>query len=269
MAKSKDPAALFYIDKWLIATAEMDADTRGWYLNLILHQYDKKSLPDSIESLAVLANVKFSEYERFKQVFEQVLKQKFIKQEDGRLRQEFAAEVIQGREKFTEKRELSGRIGYVIKIAKGIYPNEYNYYEYLKKEVEFKDIDTKDEQVLKQMLKQMYKLYLNINKDSLDTSNNDDDNYSESKKNWEEIVKPSKWLDAMIKNNFTTKEFLLRSLESFWVTANYLENPEKKEVHDIKLHFANWLKTNQPKKIAAQVSDNPAPWANFGKDIEI
>ena len=73
----KDPAVLFYINDWLSSTAEMDADVRGWYLNLLLHNYDKKTLPNNVEKLAVLCNVKFSEYERFKQVFEQVLKQKF------------------------------------------------------------------------------------------------------------------------------------------------------------------------------------------------
>ena len=41
---TRDPAVLFYIDTffWLTATAEMDSDVRGWYLNLILHQFDKK-----------------------------------------------------------------------------------------------------------------------------------------------------------------------------------------------------------------------------------
>ncbi|NBN88410.1 MAG: DUF1376 domain-containing protein [Proteobacteria bacterium] len=247
---SKDPAALFYIDKWLIATAEMDADTRGWYLNLILHQYDKKSLPDSIESLAVLANVKFSEYERFKQVFEQVLKQKFIKQEDGRLRQEFAAEVIQGREKFTEKRELSGRIGYVIKIAKGIYPNDYKYYEYLKKEVDFNDIDTKDEQVLKQMLKQMHELYININKDIIISSNNNkEDKREKSKLLWNYLLSSKQWIDPLIMKHQSNTELMTIALKDFFVIQNLIENP-REDAEEVKKHFANWLKTNPPKKVS-------------------
>ena len=73
----KNPACLFYINDWLTSTAEMDADCRGWYLNLLLHNYDKETLPNEIEKLAVLCNVKFSEYQRFEQVFEHVLKQKF------------------------------------------------------------------------------------------------------------------------------------------------------------------------------------------------
>lgn len=162
---SKDPAALFYIDKWLVATAEMDADLRGWYLNLILHQYDKKSLPNNIEVLAVLANVKFSEFERFKQMFEQVLRHKFKENESGRLKQEFATEVIQAREKFTEKRELAGKIGYFIKFVKRVHGDDYKFLEYLKNEIDFENLDTKDEENLKQVLKQMLKLYINTNKD--------------------------------------------------------------------------------------------------------
>lgn len=93
--------------------------------------------------------------------------------------------------------------------------------------------------------------------------------YLESKKNWEEIVTPSKWLDALIKNNFTTKEFLIARLKEFWVIANYLENPDRRQSKEIKLHFANWLKTNPPKKAEVPLSNNPAPWANFGKHEEV
>lgn len=71
---SKDPAALLYIDNWLISTKEMKADERGWYLNLILHQYDKGDLPNDIEELANMADVRISEYSRFEQAWEQVLK---------------------------------------------------------------------------------------------------------------------------------------------------------------------------------------------------
>ena len=103
----KDPACLFYIDTWLSATAEMDSDVRGWYLNLILHQYDKKDLPNDIEKLAVLAGVKFSEFERFKQMYEQVLKQKFKQNENNRLENNFAKQIITNREQFKDKRQKS------------------------------------------------------------------------------------------------------------------------------------------------------------------
>jgi len=93
--------------------------------------------------------------------------------------------------------------------------------------------------------------------------------YLESKTNWETLVQSRAWFDPLIMKNNTTREFLIERLNEFWVIANYLENPERKQTKDIKLHFGNWLKTNPPKKIAPPLSNNPAPWANFGKDIEL
>ena len=85
----KDPAALLYIDKWLVSTKGMKGNAKGWYLNLILYQYDRGELPNNIEELANLCDVRFSEFEEFKQVFEQVLKQKFIVNDNGCLHQFF------------------------------------------------------------------------------------------------------------------------------------------------------------------------------------
>lgn len=117
----KDPAVLFFIDNWLTSTAEMDSDTRGWYLNLILHNYDKGDLPADLEKLAVLAGVKFSEYGRFTTVFESTLKQKFIFNTDtGRLQNPKASDVLKSREQFKDKRTKAGNIGVIIRLAKDI-----------------------------------------------------------------------------------------------------------------------------------------------------
>lgn len=163
----KDPAALMYIDTWLSSTAEMDADCRGWYLNLTLHQYDKGSLPDDIEKLAQLAVVRFSEFERFKQVWEQVLKQKFKLCEDGRLRNEKAKEIIRKREKYTEKRSKSGSVGVIVKLANTLGFTESEK-QRLKTELYNDKIDIEQAKD-KQMLKQLLKLYRNgdedVNKD--------------------------------------------------------------------------------------------------------
>lgn len=168
---AKDPAALLYIDTWLSSTAEMDADCRGWYLNLILHQYDKGSLPNDVELLAQLALVRYSEFERFKQVFEQVLKQKFKVCDDNRLRNDKADEVIRKRQKFTDKRSKSGSVGVVVKLAKSIGFNDVQI-ERLKEDLYSSEIDieeAKDKQVLKQVLK----LYRNEDEDKdIDSSVN-------------------------------------------------------------------------------------------------
>lgn len=159
----KDPACLFYIDTWLSATAEMDSDVRGWYLNLILHQYDKKDLPNDAEKLAVLAGVKFSEFQRFKQMLEQVLMHKFKVNESGRLENSFAKSILEGRDKFKEKRAKSGNIGVVIKIALQIDGFTNEYIERLKDDLYLLDEDEINKHKDKQMLKQMLKLYINEN----------------------------------------------------------------------------------------------------------
>ena len=169
---SKDPAILFFIDNWLVSTKEMKADERGWYLNLILHQFDKGDLPNDIEELANLADVRFSEFDLFKQKWEQVLKQKFKQNENGRLSNEKANDILKKRELFKSKRSESGKIGYVVKFAINELGATEEQVEHIKNTLDFEFIDTKNKQVLKQVLKQTIKLYINgnrnINKDTIE-----------------------------------------------------------------------------------------------------
>lgn len=169
----KDPAALFYIDKYLVATAEMSADCVGWYTKLILHQYDKGSLPSDIEELASLCNVRFSEFERFKQVYEQVLKQKFVKNEDGRLENEFAKSIISKRKTFKESRSKAGIMGVFIKIAKNELDATDEQIIFLKDKLKDIDYENIEEAKRKHLLKDLLKLYINVNvnKDTIKDEN--------------------------------------------------------------------------------------------------
>jgi hypothetical protein len=171
---SKDPAVLFYINDWLISTSEMDADCRGWYLNLLLHNYDKNDLPNDIEKLAVLAGVKFSEFDRFKQVFEQVLKQKFEQTEGNRLTNLRASKIMRSRETFKDKRSTAGKMSYLMKYFAKNYTKEYKnnkLNEFVKKNINT-DIDIKNEQVLKQVFEHLFELYRNENENDNNDNNN-------------------------------------------------------------------------------------------------
>lgn len=162
---AKDPAVLFYINDWLTSTAEMDADVRGWYLNLLLHNYDKIDLPNDVEKLAVLCNVKFSEFERFKQVFEQVLKQKFELNENNRLTNLRTNDILKNREVFKEKRSNAGKVSYVMKFFAKNYNKEYKIKglnEFVKNNFDY-NIDLKNEHMIKQMFKHLFELYTNEN----------------------------------------------------------------------------------------------------------
>jgi hypothetical protein len=186
----KDPAVLFYISNWLTATAELPGDATGWYLNLLLHNYDKGSLPNDVETLAKLANVSFSEFERFKQVFEQMLKQKFKENSEGRLINATTAEILQKRKQFKEKRALSGKIGYIVKVAQSLKGFDSDYVELLKQDLLKMDSEQLEEAKNKQVLKQMLKLYVNRN-----TNRNLDSNKEDSNNVKEPAHKLIVWLD--------------------------------------------------------------------------
>jgi uncharacterized protein YdaU (DUF1376 family) len=162
---SKDPACLFYIGDWLTSTAEMDADCRGWYLNLLLHNYDKGTLPCDLEKLAVLCNVKFSEYKRFEHVFEQVLKQKFEILEDGRLTNQRTQSILRARELFKDKRSNARKMSYLMRFFYKKYKKEAldtDLVDFIRANLDL-NIDTKNEHMIEQVFKQMFELYKNEN----------------------------------------------------------------------------------------------------------
>ena len=197
----KDPAALLYIDKWIIATTEMKADARAYYMDLILFQFDKGSIPNDIEEMANICRVRFSEFNVFKQVFEQVLKQKFELNNDGRLENEFAKEIIQKRKRFIDKRSSAGKLSYLVKFATEHFKLNEAKIKFIKKNVDLTDLDLKNEQVLKQVLEQTLELYINEDEDE-----NINKDVKEIYKWWNEkkIITHQKLTDE-IRNKIKTK----------------------------------------------------------------
>ena len=160
---AKDPAALFYIAKWLVATKGMKADCRGWFLNLILHQFDKGELPNDIEELANYADVRVSEYERFQQVWQQVLQHKFQQNENGELENGIAKEIIVGREQFKEKRSEAGKMSVFVKYIRANLCSDENIIQFVKKNTDLIGIDVSNQHMLKQVFEQKHQLYINTN----------------------------------------------------------------------------------------------------------
>jgi uncharacterized protein YdaU (DUF1376 family) len=189
----KDPAALLYIDTWKVATTEMSAIERAYYMDLILHQYDKGSLPNDIEELANICRVRYSEFKQFEQVFEQVLKHKFKHNENGRLENEFASEIIRRRQSFIDKRSESGKISYMVRFAKQHLKAKKAEIEYLKNNVDLDSVDMKNEQVFKQMLKQKIELYINGDENEIEIKTVvypfDSENFTEYWDYWKEYKK--------------------------------------------------------------------------------
>ncbi len=159
---SKDPAALVYIDKWYTATSDLQAKARAWYWDLIMFQFQKGSLPNELEELASIARVRFSEFEEFKQTYEQVLKQKFKQNESGRLENDVAKEIISKRNTYKDKRSKAGVMGVFIKMAESKFDATPDQIEFIKKELNKEDYENIDKHMREQKLKQMLELYINV-----------------------------------------------------------------------------------------------------------
>jgi hypothetical protein len=253
----KDPAALFFIDTWLSATAEMDSDVRGWYLNLILHQYDKKDLPNDAEKLAVLAGVKFSEFERFKHVLEHVLMQKFKLNESGRLENGYAKSIIEGREKFKDIRSKSGNIGVVIKTALAIKGFKDKYIERLKQELFNMNEEEINKHKDKHMLEQMLKLYINENENKdldKDKSIEDSEEIKELHPLQKYVVENLPRVSKLKKQlSFENCEELIKKYpkQKIYDTFVAMENYNKLNYVSVYLTVLNWLKKEEER--------NPTP----------
>jgi len=150
--------------KWIASTNGMRADFRAWYLDLFVYQYDKGGIPNDEDFIAGICRVRPSEYELFKQMLEQVLKQKFVLGEDNLYRNMVATEVLKKREQFLDKRKKSGTIGQIIKMAKEI-KGFSKYLDLLKTDLFEMELDDLNKQMDKQVLEQKLKLYINVDVD--------------------------------------------------------------------------------------------------------
>lgn len=244
----KDPAVLFYINDWLTSTAEMDADARGWYLNLLLHNYDKTDLPNDVEKLAVLCNVKFSEYERFKQVFEQVLKHKFEQNENNRLTNLRTNDILKNREIFKDKRSNAGKVSYVMKYFAKNYNKEYrikSIKEFVKENFDY-EIDLKNEQMLKQVFEQVFELYRNENESNSFINNN----IEIRTENFKKSLIPFKQIYSIN---------MLKSFYDYWTEPNHSKTKmrfELEKTFDIERRLKTWSKREKDFDVKKEIKQD-------------
>lgn len=168
----KDPAVLVYIDKWIAATQGMKGNTRGWYFDLLIYQYDHRSIPNDFDTIAGICRVQPSEYKVFKQVFEQKLIKKFNINEQNELENPFAAEIISKRKEFIKKRSNAGKVSYLVKYGKNKLRLSKKKIEFFKKHLNvdlINENELKDESFVKNVFKQVFEhtgeLYINVDED--------------------------------------------------------------------------------------------------------
>lgn len=223
---AKDPAVLIYFDKWISSTNGMTAQSRAWYMDLLFYQYDKGKVPNDLDELAGICRVRPSEYENFKQVLEQVLKQKFKQDERGGYENEHASEIMRKREQFKEKRSKSGNIGVIIKLFNTLNGFENIDFQKLKDHLyslSINDIETlKDKQMLMQMLTQNSKLYINVDEDE-DEDIIIDSNTSLIKKDKNKIPEFEEFFEyaKTLENYSTGLDFTIKAKYDSWVENNW------------------------------------------------
>lgn len=204
---SKDPAALVYIAQWISATNGMKAEFRAWYFDLLLHQFDNGSVPKDLDEMAGICRVRPSEFERFNQFVNQVVDQKFNQNDNQRLENDFAKDVIQKRKSYKKGKDRSSAMGVVVRYALEFKDIKQTTIDKLKKHLYNLDteeiIELKDKEKLKKLVDQMVnqKVDLLINKDiDIDTIEVKDEIIVSSKKSNND--------NPELKLPFTSKEFL-------------------------------------------------------------
>jgi hypothetical protein len=119
---ASDPAFLCYYKDILTSCADWEPDAFGWYFKLLCHQADKpEGLPNDVEALASICNVKFSQFQQFKTAWEKRIKEQFITNSAGLLVNEKQKEVLDKRRNYLDAQSIKGIIGAFIKRVRGLH----------------------------------------------------------------------------------------------------------------------------------------------------
>lgn len=130
---AKDPAFLFYSKDWLEGTAEMTAEEKGVYIDLLAHQHQKKTLPSDTKRLAKMVGL--SEIE-FLKIWE-VLKFKFNRSDDRLVNQKLN-DITSERSLKSHTNRITSKFATLIRSVKHIPKEDV---ETLKKSFKITDFD--------------------------------------------------------------------------------------------------------------------------------
>jgi len=258
---TKDFYFKFFFKDWLVSTQGMDAEVRGWYITLLCHQADKHRLPMDLETLAELAGVKVSQFERFKDCFKRTLKHKFTETESGELYNIKMDSVINDRKKDHSIQSKRATIGVFIKRMRKNHQFEETQWGDFSAglmECDFEGLNNKEKyNVLNQRFKRMLEAVIN------NSNSNSNSNCIYNSKEKEGVGEKTSGtelnledLKSQLQNEFTWKETICRNMKEvevefstetfdlfldqfFKVIGN--DGETEKTVKDSKKHFSRWL----------------------------
>lgn len=227
-----------------MATSKMSPEATGWYLKLILYQFEDKYLPKDVEELAALCGVKYSDFKKFTKTWNTELKSKFVECEKG-IKNLVADEILEGRERFKDKRSAAGKMSSIIKKARLLHNNN-SWIAYVKTKIDLNKVETSDSTSVEQMLGDMLQLFINQIKSNNINSNKEvkgnRDIFLEDGETAEES-KPSRAQELLIKlNEITGKSYSLENINSLRSAHELLQKYEFSKVVEV-LEFKN----QQPK----------------------
>lgn len=254
---SKDPAFLLYSKDWLEGTAEMTAEEKGVYIDLLAHQHQKGSLPSEIKKLAKLSGISESE---FLKIWGEV-GSKFIANASGRLVNRKLAGIVSERLDKGWRNKIIGTLGSIIR------------YSGLSKDIAYKvkqtfkvdDFLACTTENLSENLSEWYdkrlKSIANANEDAIEDGNvlKTGMNTIPSNGKFEFGIKteiPEKTLESAELNQFTQhREKNTEFIKSQWkvfLHERVNDPPEKRvqyqKLHDLTSYFLNWIRPKSPQK---------------------
>lgn len=250
---AKDPAALMYISNYLTTTAEMPGDALGWYTRLIMHHYDKGSLPVSIEKLATLANVSFSEFDRFKEVFKDYLEVLFVKNGEDRLINIETVNILEARASYKDEKSGGGKLGVFIKFLRKNYTKDEKLLSFIKDNVEMTELLDDNNMLIKEVFKEVFdkkvKLYIDTVKDTVIHQINPELNLKDenlvlgSVESYKTDFDNDYMLDQGVVSQcgFSPEQVVTARVE-FWSDKEKDVEMIYKPYHDVQVHFLRWCR---------------------------
>lgn len=262
---AKDPAFLFYPQRWLEGTAEFTSAEKGVYIDLLSHQHQKSSLPSDTKRLCRLTGLSESE---FLPIWEGI-KSKFVKDSVDRLVNRTLTEITKERSSKSETNQITGKLASLIRSVNDL-PQES--IDYIKQGFKIEDYLPFDKESSTKRLTEWFyirlKSIININRDIIKDSKegvggkkgfNTKPIYSDYNGLPEiktgaviQLLKITKQVDAsQLEVDGLWNVFKIQNLNGI----KYYQDEDA-----IYSHFINWAKTQRLDKTKGQNKSNINSW---------